>query len=88
MLPKLDTEVTSLRRNQTLSEESLPYRLELGQHHIKPKIKYLKLKLQFKSQKIELVFEFPFVISHFITYDVHHMTAAILPNIFTSSQAS
>jgi hypothetical protein len=55
MLPKLDAEVTSLGGNQALSEESLPYRLELGQHHIKPKIKYLKLRLQFKSQKIELI---------------------------------
>jgi len=51
MLPKLDAKITSLGRNQSLSKESLPYRLELGQHHIKPKIKGQKLKLQFKSQK-------------------------------------
>jgi hypothetical protein len=50
-LPKFDAEITSLGRNQSLSEESLPYRLELGQHRIKPKIKCPKLKLQFKSQK-------------------------------------
>jgi hypothetical protein len=49
MLPKLDAEITSLGRNQALSEESLPYRLELRQHRIKPKIK--RQKLQFKSQK-------------------------------------
>jgi hypothetical protein len=39
MLPKFDAEVTSLGRNQSLSEKSLPYRLELGQHRIKSKIK-------------------------------------------------
>jgi len=37
MLPKFDAEVTSLGRNQTLSEESLPYYLELRQHRTKPK---------------------------------------------------
>jgi hypothetical protein len=51
MLTKLDAEITSLRRNQPLTKESLPYRLKLGQHRIKPKIKGQKLKLQFKSQE-------------------------------------
>ena len=30
MLPKLDAQVASLRKDEPLSEESLPYRLELG----------------------------------------------------------
>jgi hypothetical protein len=51
MLPKLDAKITSLRTNQPLTKESLPYRLELGQHRIKPKIKGQKSKLQFKNQK-------------------------------------
>jgi hypothetical protein len=33
-LSKFDAQVASLGRNQALSEESLPYRLELGQHGI------------------------------------------------------
>jgi len=49
MLPKLDAKITSLRRNQPLTKEGLPYRLKLEQHRIKPKIKCQKLKLQFKS---------------------------------------
>ena len=36
-LPKFDAQVTSVGRNQTLSEESLPYYLELRQHRIDPK---------------------------------------------------
>jgi hypothetical protein len=55
MFPKLDAEITSLRRNQSLGEESLPYRLELGQHRIKPKI---KITMQ-KSKGLELFLNFP-----------------------------
>jgi hypothetical protein len=32
MLPKFHAQITSLGRNQALTEESLSYRLELGQH--------------------------------------------------------
>jgi hypothetical protein len=32
MLPNFDAKVTPLGRNQTLSEESLPYQLKLRQH--------------------------------------------------------
>jgi hypothetical protein len=91
MLPKFDAQVTSLGRNQTLSEESLAYRLELGQHRIKQKIKCQKLK----AKKAERTSKFSFVILHFyscllhfITYDIHSMPATILPSILTSSPAS
>jgi len=39
MLSKFDAEITSLGRNQSLSKESLPYRLELRQHHTELEIK-------------------------------------------------
>jgi hypothetical protein len=41
-LSELDAEIASLGRNQSLSEESLPYRLELGQHGTTSKIKCQK----------------------------------------------
>ena len=50
-LPKLDAEVASLGRNETLSEESLPDYLELRQHRINPKSNIRSLRLQLKGEK-------------------------------------
>ena len=49
--PKFDAEVTSLGRNQTLSEKSLPYYLELRQHRINPKSNTRRLRLHLKGEK-------------------------------------
>jgi hypothetical protein len=50
-LPKFDAQVASLGRNQTLSEKSLPYYLELRQHRINPKSNTRGLKPQLKGEK-------------------------------------
>lgn len=50
-LPKFDAQVTSLGRNQTLSEKSLPYYLELRQHRINPKSNTRELWLQLRGER-------------------------------------
>jgi len=50
MIPTPYTKVTTMGRDKPLSKKGMPYRLELGQHHTKLKIKDQKSKLQLKMQ--------------------------------------
>jgi hypothetical protein len=85
MLSKFDAEITSLGRNQSLSKESLPYRLELRQHHTELEIKGQRGWTAFQISLCHFAFFFLFTVAlyayflHSPGYVIRRITATTLP---------